>query len=378
MRILTAGESHGEKLSVIVEGFPKGVKINKDLINRELLRRMSGPGRGARMNIEQDKVHIISGLRNGVSLGSPICMLVNNKDWKIYVDKDDGLPPISVPRPAHADLAGVLKYNEKDIRNVLERASARETAARVCAGSLCKQFLLNFGIEITSFIVQVGKIKARALYKGIKDIKRMTKNSLLNCPDTATEKKMLQEIEKASVSGDTLGGIIEIVAEGVIPGLGDFAHFDRRLDARLAYYLMSIPAVKGVEIGLGFRYAQLKGSTVHDAIYYNRNKGFFHKTNNSGGIEGGISNGEIIVLRIAMKPIATLKNPLDSVDIVTKRKKKAAVIRSDVCAVVSCGVVGENMVAIALVEAFLDKFGRDSLQEIRSNYNNYLRQIRNF
>ncbi len=378
MRILTAGESHGKAIVAILEGFPKGVKIDIDFINQELRRRQMGFGRGKRMQIEEDKAEIISGVRNRITLGSPICILVKNKDQKIYPERDDNLKPVLVPRPGHADLAGCLKFEEKDIQNILERASARETAARVCIGSICKQFLKEFDIEIASFTVGVGKIVSSKKPKGVEEIVKKTKKSLLNCIDKEKERLMIEKIEEAERRKDTLGGIIEIWAEGVLPGLGSFMHFDKRLDAKIAYYLMSIPAVKAVEIGLGFEYAKKRGSCVHDAIFYSKKKGFYRKTNNCGGIEAGVSIGAPIVVRIAMKPISTLGNPLDSVNILTKKKDKASVIRSDICAVVACGVIAESMLALALVESFLEKFGSDSLKEIKKNYENYLRQLAQF
>jgi len=388
VRILTAGESHGRSVAVILEGFPKGVKIEAGSINEELRRRASGAGRGKRMSIEQDMVDIVTGLRNKVTLGSPITMLVKNKDARFFSQRKDNLPSLAVPRPAHADLAGALKYQEKDVRNILERASARETVSRVCAGGVCKQFLSNFRIEIASFVTGVGKVASSKKPKDICEIVKKTKNSKLNCIDKDKEKLMIKAIEAADKEKDSLGGVVEVWIEGVCPGLGGFMHFDQRLDAKLAYYLMSIPAVKGVEIGLGFEYAKKKGSASHDSIYYSsgeslshtaeNKQGFYRKTNNSGGIEGGISTGEPIVLRFAMKPIATLRKPLDSVDLATKKKEKAIVERSDTCAIVACGVIAESMCAIAIAEAFLDKFGRDSLKEIERNYANYTKSYLRF
>ncbi|MBD3263750.1 MAG: chorismate synthase [Candidatus Omnitrophica bacterium] len=373
MRILTAGESHGEYNLAIIEGFPKGVKIEESFINSELRRRMSGYGRGARMSIEDDKVCIVSGLRNKITLGSPIAVLVKNRDSKISSRKKDNLPALNVPRPSHADLAGAFKYNDKDVRNILERASARETVSRVCTGAICKQFLSQFEIKIAGFTLSVGGVRCTKLPKNISEIRRSTKNSLLNCPDSSAEKKMIKAIDNCRKNKDTLGGVIQIRIEGVSAGIGDFTHFDRRLDARLAYYLMSIPAVKGFEIGLGFEYSRRKGSLSHDSIYYSPRKGFFRKSNNSGGIEGGVSTGEPIVCRIAMKPIATLQKPLDSVNLCSLKQTKAVVERSDTCAIEACGVIAESMSAFVLTELFLDKFGRDSLSDIKSNYRNFLK-----
>ena len=375
MRILTAGESHGLYEVAIMEGFPKGVTIKESLINNELKRRMSGAGRGKRMLIEKDTVEIVSGLRHKATLGSPIALLVRNKDARIFAQGDDKQAKLSIPRPAHADLAGALKYNDKDVRNILERSSARETVSRVCIGSICKQFLANFDINIASFTISVGSVTTDKRPKNIKDISNKVKRSKLNCIDSSKEKSMLKEIEKARLQKDSLGGIIEIQSEGVIPGLGSFMHFDKRLDAKLSSYLMSIPAVKGVEVGLGFEYAEKRGSVSHDEIHYSSRKGFYRNTNNSGGIEGGMSNGEPIIARIAMKPIATLTKPLNSINLSTKKAAKAIVERSDTCAVVACGVIAESMCAIALTEALLEKFGCDTLDEIKANYRNYLKSI---
>ena len=377
MRILTAGESHGAYNAAILEGFPKGVRIEADFINKELKRRASGAGRGKRMLIESDAVDIVSGLRNKVSLGSPIAMLIKNKDNKIFTQRKDSLPSLSVPRPSHADLAGALKYGDTDVRNILERSSARETAARVCIGAVCKQFLSNFKIRIASFTVSLGEVSSRKVPKNISEILKGLKASKLNCIDKAKEKIMLDAISKVKAGGDTLGGVVEVRLEGVPVGLGSFMQFDKRLDAKFASYLMSIPAIKGVEVGLGFEYARQKGSISHDAIYYSAKCGFYHKTNSSGGIEGGISTGEPIVLRLAMKPIATLGEPLMSVNIKNKKPQKAPVVRSDVSAIVACGVIAESMAAIALTESFLEKFGCDSLSQIMINYKNYLKTITN-
>ena len=373
LRFLTAGESHGEALVGILEGFPKGVKISADLINEQLRRRQSGFGRGERMRIEKDKARVLSGLRAGVTLGSPIAFMVKNRDKAIDSFSRDLLKALTVPRPAHADLAGLLKYKDTDIRNILERSSARETACRVVVGSICAQLLSCFNIEIRSHVVSVGSVLLERRGVSIEEIKEKTKKSPLNCIDGPAEHRMIEEIKEARISGDTLGGIIEIVSEGVCFGLGSFMHWDRRLDARLSYALMSIPAVKAVEIGLGVEYARCPGSKSHDSIYYSGKKGFFFKTNNSGGIVGGISTGQPIVTRVAMKPIATLKRPLDSVDFISKKAKKAEVVRSDVTAVSACGIVAESMTAFILAQAFLENFSSDTLSQIKVNYKNFLK-----
>jgi chorismate synthase len=375
MRILTAGESHGEAMIAILEGFPKGVKVEESFINKELQRRQKGFGRGGRMGIEKDEVHIISGLRNKVSLGSPIAVMVRNKDQKIFTQKKDNLSSQFIPRPAHADLPGCLKYQEKDIRNILERASARETTARVCVGSICKQFLFSFNIRIASFVVGVGGVVSRKKPRNVEEIIRRTRSSCLNCIDRKSEKLMIHQIKMAEEEGDTLGGVVEVWAENVPPGLGSFMHFDKRLDAKIAGLMMGIPAARGVEIGLGFEYSKKRGSLSHDIICFSKAKGWYRKTNNAGGIEGGLSNGEPIVVRVGMKPISTLGKPLDSVNLLSKKKDKAPVIRADICAVSAFGVIAESMLAIALTESLLEKFGCDSLGEIKRNYRSYLKSL---
>ncbi|MFA7676879.1 MAG: chorismate synthase [Candidatus Omnitrophota bacterium] len=375
MRILTAGESHGQANIAILEGFPKGVKIDTKIIDQELKRRASGPGRGKRMSIESDRVQVLSGLRNKITLGSPIALSVKNKDTAIFSQTPDKLSDMNVPRPAHADLAGALKYGDVDVRNILERSSARETVARVCVGSVCKQFLSNFRIQIASFTLSLGEVISDKKPASIREIIDKTKKSKLNSLDK--EKQMLAEIDKAKKCKDTIGGVIEIWVSGLPAGLGSCMHYDRRLDARLSCNLMSIPAIKGVEVGLGFEYTLMRGSEAHDVICYSKNKGVYHKANNSGGIEGGMSTGEPIVLRIAMKPISTLAEPLDSVNLKTKKTEKSPRVRSDTCAIVACGVIAESMSAIVIAEAMLEKFGFDSIREIKANYDNYLKYIKN-
>jgi chorismate synthase len=344
LRFLTAGESHGRCMIAILEGMPAGLKIDLKEMNIELRRRQLGYGRGDRMKIEGDSVEILSGVKNNLTLGSPIGLYVKNNDFRI-----DDLLPLTNPRPGHADLAGCLKYGHQDIRNVLERASARETVSRVAVGSACKLFLKEFDIVVTSEVLMVA---------GEKNKKRMNK-----------------KIDQAKRNLDTVGGIFSIVATGVPIGLGSYVSADRRLNARLAGALASIPAIKAVEFGLGAGYAYVQGSRVHDAIYYSKEKGFYRKTNNAGGIEGGISNGEPIVVRCTMKPIATVGKPLDSIDIVTKKPVRATVERYDTCAVAAAGVVGESLVAFELANAMVEKFGGDSLNEIKRNYKAYLRSL---
>ncbi len=344
LRYLTAGESHGEALVAILEGVPAGLKIDATVINKELKRRQSGFGRGRRMQIETDKVHILSGLKNGVSIGSPIALLIKNKDFKI-----SKLPKVLFPRPGHADLAGLLKYGFTDARDVLERASARSTAVTVALGTVCKILLRQFGIEISSCVLSVGGEK--------------------------TKEGMEEKIRQAINKKDTVGGIFEVVAKGVPPGLGSYTQPDKRLGARLAAEIMGTPGVKSIEIGLGLGFAYQFGSEVHDEIHYSRGKGFYRLTNNAGGIEGGISNGENIIVRACMKPISTLMNPLKSVNIITKKPGAANVERSDTCVVSAAGVVAESACAYVLADAFLEKFGSDSLRDIKDSYRNYLKKI---
>lgn len=345
LRFLTAGESHGEALSAILEGFPAGLKVDAGIVNQELSRRQQGFGRGRRMEIEKDRARIISGLKNSITLGSPIGILIENKDFSI-----EKLHKVTCPRPGHADLAGILKYGFSDIRNVLERASARETASRVAIGAICRILLNEFKIKISSKVLCIG--------------------------GSSSQKEMKQKIQEAIDNKDTVGGIFEVVAEGVPAGLGSYVQYDRRLNSRLSAAIMSIPGIKALAFGLGFGYAFDFGSKVHDAIYYTKAKGYFRKSNNAGGIEGGISNGENIVIRACMKPIATLRAPLDSVNINTGKPDKAAVERSDTCVVEAAGVVAEAVTAFELAAAFLEKFGSDALSDIKISYQNYLKRLR--
>jgi len=345
LRYLTAGESHGRALVAILEGVPAGLKINEVGINKELKRRQAGFGRGKRMQIEKDKARIISGLRKGLTLGSPIALLIENKDFSIETK-----PSVLSARPGHADLAGLLKYGFHDIRDVLERASARSTASTVGIGAICKRLLGEFKIALSSKVLSIGG-----------EISKLA---------------MKEKIIEAIKNKDTVGGVFEVRVKNVPAGLGSYTQPDRRLNTRLSAGIMSIPGIKGVEIGLGFGYADNFGSEVHDAIYYDKNKGYFRKTNNAGGIEGGISNGEEIVLRACMKPISTLLKPLASVNIVTKKTSQAAVERSDICVVEAAGVVAESACAYVLADAFLEKFGSDSLADIKKAYLYYLKRAK--
>ena len=344
LRCLTAGESHGRGIIAILEGLPAGLKVDTALINQELKRRQSGLGRGKRMQIENDRVEIISGLKNNLTLGSPVAFWVKNKDQSI-----EKLHQVFAARPGHADLAGVMKYGFSDIRQVLERASARSTASTVAVGGLCKIFLNNFGIKISSQVLTVG---GQSSLQGIK-----------------------AKINEAIKNKDTVGGIFEVVAKNVPAGLGSYVQPDRRLDSRLAAGIISIPGIKSIEFGLGVGFASSFGSQVHDEIHYQKNKGYFRLTNNAGGIEGGISNGQEVVFRACMKPIATLMQPLDSINIRTKKLAKAAIERSDTCVVEAAGVVAESSCAFVLTEAFLEKFGADSLEDIKKAFINYKNRI---
>jgi chorismate synthase len=386
LRYLTAGESHGKGLVVIIDGIPANLEINIDEINDQLRERQVGFGRGERMKIEKDHVEIISGIRHNFTLGSPISLFIPNKDWENW---QQAMAPIIdsstkmefeetavAPRPGHADLAGAIKYGHKDLRNVLERSSARETAARVATAAISKILLRQFDIYLISHVIQIGKIKANVKNKNFDEIKERILISLLRCADKEAEAEMIKLIEEAKKDGDTLGGIFEVIAIGLPIGLGSYSQWDRRLDARLAFAVMSIPAIKGVEIGLGFECANVPGSMVHDEIFYSRRKGFFRKTNRAGGLEGGITNGEPIILRAAMKPIPTLRKTLASVNFKTKEPTMASYERSDVCAVPAASVVGEAVVAIELCKAMLEKFAGDNIQEMKKNYHNYMEAIK--
>jgi chorismate synthase len=405
LKFLTAGESHGKALVGIIEGLPAGLSISSNDINNELARRQKGFGRGGRMKIETDKAQILSGVRHGKSLGSPISLLIENKDWENWTEimspdsklktQNLKLKTVTRPRPGHADLTGALKYNHHDMRNVLERSSARETAVRVAIGAIAKQLLAEFDIQVVSYVSEIGGVKSQE--SGVrsqgkeKDLRKLFNNaeaSPVRCPDKKTEKKIIEKIKETIKKGDTLGGVFEIAVLGVPAGLGSYSQWDRKLEAKLAYAVMGIQAIKGVEIGLGFDAARKPGSEVMDEIYYrtqnpklktqNLAGGFYRKTNNAGGIEGGMSNGMPIIIRAAMKPIPTLKSPLASVDINTKKKFKAAYERSDACAVPAASVIGEAVAATVIADTFLEKFGGDSITEIKRNYKGYLKQINSF
>ena len=389
LRYFTAGESHGEALIAFISGLPAGLKIDQALVDRELWRRQQGYGRGGRMKIERDTARILSGVRHGTTIGSPISMLLENKDWKNWqeslpVGEGDATKHkrVASPRPGHADLAGALKYDFPEARYILERASARESAARVAMGSLAKLFLKELGIEVLSHVTGVGAavVHSEVSWEKIADLQKQTE-ILLNCADAETEQRMKAEVDRVLATGDSVGGVFEVVAHKVPPGLGTYAQWDERLDALLAAAVMSLQAVKAVEIGSGIAAAASPGSAVHDEIGYKSSEsfaGFTRARNNAGGIEGGISNGEDIRVRGYLKPISTLRRPLGSVDFATREPVKAAYERSDVCVVPAAGVAAEAMVALTLARCALDKFGGDSMKETRRNFEGYLEQLRNY
>jgi len=383
LRYMTAGESHGELLMGVLEGMPAGLLVRVTDIDSDLARRQMGYGRGGRMKIEKDTVRIVSGVRWGRSLGSPIGLMIRNRDWDNWRAKMSPDPaflnnadPVTRPRPGHADLAGAMKYGMTDIRNVLERSSARETAMRVAVGAVCKRLLEEFGVSIVSHVIDIGGVYAKVDKLSPREIRRKTENSDLRCADHDAEKRMIQKIDEAARTGDSLGGIFEVIVSGAPVGLGSHVHWDRKLDARLAMALMSIQAMKGVEVGSGFGVANRPGSLVHDEIFWTPKSGIFRKTNHAGGVEGGMSNGEDIVLRAAMKPIPTLMKPLRSVDLESKKPFKASVERSDVCAVPAAGVVGEAVVAFDIAAAMIEKFGGDSLDEMKRNHEQYQKHVK--
>jgi chorismate synthase len=387
LRFLTAGESHGKALVIIVEGLPAGLPVSAAQVNEQLGRRMRGYGRGARMKLEQDRIEWLAGVRSGETLGSPVAMLIHNLDWANWEDvmAPEGAPGdlrrrrVTRPRPGHADLVGVLKYDRLDARDILERASARETAARVAAGALARRLLEEFGVEIGSHVVSLGGIAA-AISALPTPLNEAADRSEVRVLDRKTEAEIIARIDQAGQAGDTLGGEIEVVARGLVLGLGSHTSWDRKLDGRLAGMLMSIPAVKGVEMGMGFGAARLPGSQVHDAIESDPGGspatdprgGFRRRSNNAGGLEGGMTTGEPLVVRVAMKPISTLMSPLKTVDLSTGGSANAQSERSDVTAVPAMGVIAEALVALVLADAMLEKFGGDSLAELRRNYQGYL------
>jgi chorismate synthase len=397
LRYLTAGESHGPCLTMIIDGVPAGFAIAIDKINHDLWRRQQGYGRGGRMLIEKDEAQVRSGIRWGETIGAPVALGIENRDWKNWTKKMSALPEdrddkiaVTKPRPGHADLNGALKYDRRDVRDILERASARETVARTAVGSFAKQLLAPFGIRVLGYIRSIGNVAANLQDITFDEIYARSEESAVRTADPTAEEKMIALIEECKKEGNTLGGIFEIVVLGLPPGLGSHTQWDRKLDGRLAQALMSIQAMKGVEIGLGFEMARRRGSQVHDEIFFDPTKdvtegtprivptGFYRGSNNSGGTEGGMTNGAPLIARVAMKPISTLMSPLQSVDLRSKQPTDASVERSDVCAAPAAAVVGESVVAFEIARAFLEKFGGDSLSEIKRNYEHYLEQIKNY
>ncbi len=391
LRYLTAGESHGPSLTTIVEGMPANLPLSPKDIDVELSRRQMGYGRGGRMKIEQDRVSITAGVRHGVTLGSPITLTITNRDFtnwqetmgiEVEVKVQDTRPPVTRPRPGHADLAGAIKYGHRDIRNVLERSSARETTARVAVGAVCKRLLREFGISVLSHVVEIGGVRASRGDATPEQIQALAEASPVRCVDREAAEAMVARIDEARRRKTTLGGIFEIIVEGVPVGLGSYVQWDRKLDGRLARALMSIQAIKGVEVGLGFTVAGRFGFEAHDEIFYDPERQgphglkFYRKTNYAGGLEGGVTNGEPILLRAAMKPLSTQYAPLRSVDLETKEPFEATVERSDVCAVPAAGVIGEGVVAFEVANALREKFGGDSLEEMKRNFDTYARYVR--
>ncbi|MFQ5478114.1 MAG: chorismate synthase [Candidatus Binatia bacterium] len=381
LRFLTSGESHGPCLTVIVEGLPAGWPIDLQAIDRQLARRQQGYGRGGRMKIEKDRVQVRAGIRWGETLGSPVTLVIENLDWKNWekkmspdpADRDDGIA-VTRPRPGHADLVGCQKYGHTDVRNVLERASARETTSRVAVGALARQILERFDIRVMGYCAEIGGVRAAHTGLTPEAVFEAAETSPLRMADKDAEAAIIAMVDECRASGDTLGGVVEVCATGLPPGLGSYVHWDRKVDSRLAAALMSVQAVKGVELGAGFRVAQVRGSEIHDEIVRTA-QGIGRSSNNYGGTEGGMTTGEPLVVRVAFKPISTLMKPLRSVDIKTGKESKAAVERSDVLAVPAAAVIVENVVAFELARLFIEKFGGDSLGEVTRNYQGYLDQI---
>jgi chorismate synthase len=391
IRFSTAGESHGEALIALVSGLPAGVPVDLEFVNRELWRRQQGYGRGGRMKIETDRAHVLSGVRHGKTIGSPVAIEILNRDWKNWEEKlpvEAGDPArhqaVASPRPGHADLAGALKYNFPDARYVLERASARESAARVAAGGFAKLMLRELGIEVASHVIRVGRVELERAATWEEIAATVAKNEvMLGCVDAATEARMKEEVEEAARTGDTVNGVFEVVAHNVPAGLGTYANWDERLDGLLAWAVMSLQAVKAVEIGRGVTAAESFGSKVHDPIHYatednGKPTRFTRPHNNAGGIEGGVSNGEDVVVRGYLKPISTLRRPLESVRFDTREPTSASYERSDICVVPAAGVGAEAMVALTLAGLAQQKFGGDSLLELKRNFSSYIEQIRSF
>ncbi|EOP08581.1 MULTISPECIES: chorismate synthase [unclassified Bacillus (in: firmicutes)] len=390
MRYITAGESHGPQLTTIIEGVPAGLPLVADDINEELARRQKGYGRGRRMQIETDQVQIASGVRHGETLGSPIALVVENRDFAHWT-KIMGAEPlteqeekemkrkVTKPRPGHADLNGAIKYGHRDMRNVLERSSARETTVRVAAGAVAKKVLAELGITVAGHVIEIGGVEAKEItYRSIEELKSITEASPVRCLDEEAGSQMMKAIDDAKANGDSIGGIVEVIVEGMPIGVGSYVHYDRKLDAKLASAIMSINAFKGVEVGIGFEAAHRPGSEVHDEILWNEEHGYTRRTNNAGGLEGGMTTGMPIVVRGVMKPIPTLYKPLQSVDIDTKEPFTASIERSDSCAVPAASVVAEAVVAWELATALIEQFGLDRMDLIRENIEKHNEYARGF
>jgi chorismate synthase len=381
LRFLTAGESHGPSLTVILEGMPAGWPIDLDAINAQLARRQQGYGRGGRMKIEKDAVEATSGIRWGETLGSPITLVIENRDWKNWqkkmsvdpADRDESII-VTRPRPGHADLVGVMKYDHRDIRNVLERASARETTARVAVGSVARQVLERFGVRIMGYVAEIGGIAASHAGRSPTEVFEAAEASVVRMADREAERRVIELVDQCKKEGDTLGGVVEVCVTGLPPGLGSYVHWDRKVDGRLAGALLAVQASKGVELGAGFGVARVRGSEIHDEIV-RTDAGIGRASNNYGGTEGGMTTGEPLVARVAFKPISTLMKPLRSVDIASGEESKAAIERSDVMAIPAAAVICEAVVAFELARLFLEKFGGDSLAEVTRNHDGYLQQI---
>lgn len=389
LRYLTAGESHGPQLTTIIEGVPAGLTLLAEHINEDLARRQKGYGRGRRMQIEKDEVKILSGVRHGKTLGSPITLVVENRDWKHWTNIMGIEPPtddteevkrkVTRPRPGHADLNGAIKYGHRDMRNVLERSSARETTVRVAAGAVAKRILAELGIRIASHVVEIGGVKAEhTAYTSLEELQQVTEQSPVRCFDAEAEKKMMAAIDEAKEKGDSIGGIVEVIVEGVPVGVGSYVHYDRKLDAKIAAAIVSINAFKGVEFGIGFEAARRFGSEVHDEIIWSEETGYTRKTNRLGGFEGGMTTGMPIVVRGVMKPIPTLYKPLMSVDIETKEPFAASIERSDSCAVPAASVVAEAVVAWEIANAIVEQFGQDRIDLIIENVEAMRRYAKEF
>ncbi|HDR8028015.1 MULTISPECIES: chorismate synthase [Bacillus] len=390
MRYITAGESHGPQLTTIIEGVPAGLSLVADDINEELARRQKGYGRGRRMQIETDQVQILSGVRHGETLGSPIALVVENRDFAHWT-KIMGAEPlteqeekemkrkVTKPRPGHADLNGAIKYGHRDMRNVLERSSARETTVRVAAGAVAKKVLAELGIKVAGHVIEIGGVQAKEItYSSIEELKSITEASPVRCLDEEAGNQMMKAIDDAKANGDSIGGIVEVIVEGMPIGVGSYVHYDRKLDAKLAAAIMSINAFKGVEIGIGFEAAHRPGSEVHDEILWDEEHGYTRRTNNAGGLEGGMTTGMPIVVRGVMKPIPTLYKPLQSLDIDTKEPFTASIERSDSCAVPAASVVAEAVVAWELATALIEQFGLDRMELIRENIEKHNEYARGF